>query len=59
MSQITMVNTYESNYYGQYIWVKLLWVIDMSQMSQILWVIHMCQITMGNTMSQITTGNKY
>ena len=37
MSQITMGNTYESNYYGQYIGFKLLWVI------------HMCQITMGNT----------
>ena len=37
MSQITMGNTYESNYYGQYIGFKLLLVI------------HMCQITMGNT----------
>ena len=37
MSQITVVNTYESNYYGQYIGFKLLWVI------------HMIQIIMGNT----------
>ena len=37
MGQITMGNTYESNYYGQYIWGKLLWVI------------HSIQITMGNT----------
>ena len=37
MSQITMSSTYESNWYEQYIWVKLLWVVDMSQ------------ITMGST----------
>ena len=37
MSQITMGNTYESNYYGEYIGFKLLWVI------------HMSQITMGGT----------
>ena len=37
MSQITMGNTYEANYYGQYIVFKLLWVI------------HMSQITLGNT----------
>ena len=37
MRQITMGNTYESNYYGLYIWVNLLWVI------------HMSQITNGNT----------
>ena len=33
MSQITMGNTYESNYYGQYIGFKLLWVIHMSQIN--------------------------
>ena len=30
MSQITMGNTYESNYYGEYIGFKLLWVIHES-----------------------------
>ena len=47
MSQITMGNN-ESNYYGQYIGFKLLWVIHMSQGGKLLWVIHRKQITMGN-----------
>ena len=42
MSQITMSSTYESNY----ILVKLLWVVHMSQ---ITWVVHMSQITMSST----------
>ena len=44
MCQITMGNTYESNYYGQYIGFKLLWEIHESIL---LWVIHAIQVTIG------------
>ena len=47
MSQITMGSTYESNYYEWVIWVKLIWVV------------HMSQITMSSTMSQITMSSTY